>query len=72
MRTRNDSPCDRDCPERSSDPNCHSYCERYTTFAEQRKKDRDKNLQQNTWTIGKMETAIRVSKYNKKKERGII
>ena len=51
LQIRNDSPCDRDCPERS--PTCHGSCERYAVYDRERKQRREKQWRQSIWTKAK-------------------
>jgi len=39
------NPCRRDCPKRSAEPNCHTYCGDYKAFVESRREfNRQKNM----------------------------
>lgn len=67
-----DSPCDRDCPDRTFDPNCHGTCKRYKDWlAEEKRKQKGKRMQSD-WTQSKSDLQSRSSRYHQKKDRGII
>lgn len=70
IQIRNDSPCDRDCPERS--PTCHGSCERYRQYTARRKDQKRAAAGENVWTRSKVNLANRASRYGKKKQRGVI
>lgn len=68
MRTRNDSPCDRDCPERSS--HCHGSCEKYAAFVAKRTNKRAERRQNAAWTLAKTEAYNRGDKFRAVSDRG--
>ncbi len=51
MRTRHDSPCDRECPKRTS--TCHGSCPDYDIYAEVQKAKRKARFDDSIWTRGK-------------------
>lgn len=68
MRMQNDSPCDRDCQERSSDPNCHSYCKRYEVWQAKKKREREERRSSSAWTKAKTGAYCKGPHYKQKKE----
>ena len=52
MRVRHESPCDRECPDRSG--TCHGKCERYASFVAQMEKRRKMKANDRTWTSAKV------------------
>lgn len=67
-----DSPCDRDCPERSFDPNCHGTCKRYKDWLFEQKQRRKEARTSSAWTESRGNAATRALKYITKKDRGIL
>ena len=68
MKTRNDSPCVKDCPRRSY--HCHGDCEAYAAFVERRIAQSRAKRNDRGWTYAKSVTHRRTTSRPKNMIRG--
>ena len=68
MRTKNDSPCDKECPERSI--GCHGSCAKYAAYAAQRTTKREDQQRNAAWTMAKTEAYRKGKKFRAVNDRG--